>query len=287
MFRKCIKEFTTKLIIVVSKTVETINELENKQFAITAEAKTVYCELLAMLTHLTAYLKKVNNFTCYAQHEKQKENVLNALRQAEPIVEPLNGYLEQLVWCLQQAEDNFRIFRDYCDDKLSTVLEEYKSTADKVKLSEIARGAGALVGVVEGAVAGASTFGIGTVTALGLAITAHGPVFGLRFGDLAATEFKDKKKPLILLRIAIGEIEETASSVQYTAGKVQAELKEITEQIKDIRFFMSNQASLMESIKKLFDELKNFATITSECQKEVSLKQQDLENFIFKVIGIS
>ena len=283
MFRKCIKEFTTKLIIVVSETVETINELGNKQFAITAEAKTVYRELLAMLTHLTAYLKKVDNFTCYAQHEKQKENVLNALRQAEPIVEPLNGYLEQLVWCLQQAEDNFRIFRDYCDDKLSTVLEEYKSTADKVKLSEVARGAGALVGVVEGAVAGASTFGIGT--ALGLAIT--GQVFGLRFGDLAATEFKDKKKPLILLRIAIGEIEETASSVQYTAGKVQAELKEITEQIKDIRFFMSNQASLMESIKKLFDELKNFATITSECQKEVSLKQQDLENFIFKVIGIS
>lgn len=273
-FAKCIKEFTTKLIVVVSKTVENINELGNKQFAITAEAKTVYRELLAMLTHLTTYLKKVDNFACYAEHEEQKATVLNALRQAEPIFEPLNGYLEQLVWCLQQAKDSFRVFKDYCDDKLSTDHKEYKSTADKVKLSDaIAGGATILASVA----AGTATFGIGTV--IGIAASTNLVT--------AAAMFKDTKEPWILLRMVIGEIKETSSSVQHTAGKVQAELKETKEQIKDIRFFMSNQASLIESINNLFEELGNFATITSECQKKVSLKQQDLENFIFQVIGIS
>lgn len=275
---------------------EYINELENKQFTITAEAKTVYRVLLAMLTHLTAYLKKVDNFACYAQHEKQKANVLNALRQAEPIVEPLNGYLEQLVWCLQQAEDNFRIFKDYCDDKLSTVLEGYKSTADECEAiarrasmhepSRLAHVAALTIGVPPITVQIGLELAVNTVVfGPGVWGLAAETVFGHGVWGLAATKFKDKKKPLIL--IAIGEIEETASSVQRTAGKVQAELKEITEQIKDIRFFMSNQASLMESIENLFDELGNFATITSKCLKEVSLKHQDLENFIFKVIGIS
>lgn len=311
----CVSEFTTNLITVVSEAVENIHELGNKQYAITSEAKAVCRELLAMLTCLTTYLKKVDNFAWYAQREERKVTVLDALRQEQPNFEPLNGYLEQLGRCLQRAETSFKEFKDHCDDNimkaLSTVHEECKSTADKAKLAEaITKGAGgafsalamaagagvggtfAVTGIALSLAAGVPTLGIGTV--IGLAITGTvtpmvcvgvgGATAGLT--HVIATEFKGKKKALILLGLCIGEIEKTASSVQQTAGKVQAGLKDITEHIEDIEFFKSNQASLLESMEKLFDELGNFATITSQCQKELMSKQKDLENSIFKVIGM-
>ena len=311
---ECVKEFTTKLISVVREAVENINELRNKQFPITSEAKAVCRELLEMLTCLTAYLKRVDNFAWYARREERKATVLDALRQEQPDFEPLNGYLEQLGRCLQRAEASFKIFRDHCDENimkaLSTVHEDCKSTADKAKLAEaITKGAGgafsalsmvagagvggtvAVTGIALSLAAGVPTLGIGTV--IGMAITGTvAPIVGVSVGGSAAglthiiaKQFKDKKKALILLGICIGEIEETATSIQHTAGKVQAELKEITEQIEDIEYYKSNRVSLMESMEKFFEELKNFAAITSECHRELMSKQQDLENSIFKVIG--
>ena len=311
----CVKEFTTRLISVVREAVENINELRNKQFPITPEAKTVCRELLAMLTCLIAYLKKMDNFAWYARREERKAAVLDALMQEQPDFEPLNGYLEQLGRCLQRAEASFKIFRDHCDENimkaLSTVHEDCKSTADKAKLAEaITKGAGgafsalsmvagagvggtvAVTGIALSLAAGVPTLGIGTV--IGMAITGTvAPIVGVSVGGSAAglthiiaKQFKDKKKALILLGICIGEIEETTTSIQQTAGKVQAELKEITsEQIEDIEFFKSNRVSLMESMKKFFEELKNFAAITSECHRELMSMQQELENSIFKVIG--
>ena len=311
---KCVSEFTTKLIEVVGEAVRNINELGNKQIAITSEAKTVCRELLAMLTCLAAYLKKVDNFGWYAQREKRKATVLNALRQEQPDFEPLNGYLEQLGRCLQRAEASFKIFDDHCNDKmkaLSSVHEECKSTASRAQLAEtITKGAGgafaalsmtagagvggavAVTGIALSLAAVVPTLGIGTV--IGLAVTGTvSPIVGISVGGstaglthVIATEFKDKKKALILLGLCIGEIQEAAISVQQTAGKVQAELKEVTEQIEDIEFFKSNRESLMESMVKFFEELKEFADITSECQKELMSKRQDLENSIFKVIGM-
>lgn len=312
---ECVKEFTTNLIAVVREAVEKINELGNKHFAITSEAKTVCRELLAMLRCLTAYLKKVDNFAWYAQREERKATVLEALRQEQPNFEPLNGYLEQLGRCLQRAETSFKEFKVHCDDNimkaLSTVHEDCKSTADKAKLAEaITKGAGgafsalamaagfgaggtvAVTGIALSVAVGVPTLGIGTV--IGLAITGTvAPAVCLGVGGSAAglthviaTEFRGRKKALILLGLCIGEIEETASSVQQTAEKVQAELKEITEHIEDIEFFKSNRVSLMESMDKFFEELGNFATITSQCQRDLMSKQQDLENSIFKVIGM-
>lgn len=311
---ECVKEFTTKLIAVVSDAVENIYELGRKQFAITLEAKTVCRELLAMLTCLTAYLKKVENFAWHAGREERKATVLEALRQEKPNSEPLNGYLKQLGRCLERAEASFKEFKDRCDDNIMKTLsiahEECKSTANKAKLAEaITKGAGgafsalsmvagvgaggtvAVTGIALSLAAGVPTLGIGTV--IGLSVTGTvAPIVGLAVGGSAAglthmiaTEFKGKKKALILLGICIGEIEETASSVQHIAGKVQVELKDITEQIDDIEFFMSDQVSQMESMEKLFEELKKFATIFSECHRGLLSKQQELENSIFKVIG--
>ena len=67
---------------------------------------------------------------------------------------------------------------------------------------------------------------------------------------------------------------------------MQLELTEISEQIEDIEFFKSDQVSLMESMEKFFEELDNFATTSSQCQKKLTLKQQDLENLIYKFIGM-
>ena len=213
----------------------------------------------------------MDNFAWHAEREGRKAAVLDALRQEQPDFEPLNGYLEQLGRCLQRAEESFKIFQDHCDDiimkALSTVREESKSMAEKAKLAEaikykegaggafsalsMAAGAGvggtvAVTGIALSLAAGVPTLGIGTV--IGLAITGTvAPIVGLGVGGSAAglthmiaTEFKGKKKALIFLGLCIGEIEETASSVQHTAGKVQAELKEITEQIEDIKFFKTN-----------------------------------------------
>ena len=311
---ECLKEFTTSLIGVVTEAVKQIIEIGKEKRTITLQAKTVYRELLAMLTRLGAYLKKVDKFAWHAQRKERKAMVLDSLKQEEPNLKPLNGYLKHLERCLQRAEASFKIFTDHCDEaikRLNEVHEDCKGAADKAKLAQaITEGAGgafagtavatgfgvggvATVTVISLSLAvGPATLGVGTI--IGLIITGTvSPIVGLGVGGATAgithaiaTEFNDKEKALIALGKCFGKIEESASIVQQTAGKLLLELTDITEQIEDIEYFKSDQVSLMESMEKFFEELDNFAISSSQCHEKLTLKQQDLENLIYKVIGM-
>ena len=308
---ECLKEFTTNLIGVVTEVVKQIIGVGNEKCTITLEAKTVCRELLAMLTRLCAYLKKVDNLGWYAQRKERKARVLDSLKQEEPNLKPLNEYLKQLERCLQRAEASFKIYTDHCDEaikRLNEVHKDCKGAADKAKLDQaiIERAGGAFAGTAVATgfgiggtalatlsvAVGVPTSGVGTL--IGLIITGTvSPIVGLGVGGatagithVIATEFKDKKKALIALGKCFGTIEGSASIVQQTAEKLQLELTEISEQIEDIEFFKSDQVSLMESMEKFFEELDNFATTSSQCHEKLTLKQQDLEKLIYKVIGM-
>ena len=309
-------EFTTNLIGVLTETVKQIIEIGKKKCTITLEAKTVCREFLAMLTLLSAYLKKVDNFAWYAQRKERKAMVLDSLKQEEPNLKPLNGYLKQLERCLQRAKACFKTFTDHCSEviqRLSEVHEDCKGAAAKAKFAKAITkrvgytfaGTAVATGVCVGGVAlytssmslsvavGLPTLGVGTI--IGLIITAMmSPIVGLGVGGATAgithaiaTEFNDKEKALIALGKCFGKIEESASIVQHTAAKLQSELKEISDQIEDIEVFKSNQDSLEDSMVRFFEGLENFATTSgSQCRKELTLKQQDLEILICKVIGM-
>ena len=311
---ECLKEFIANLIGVVTEVVKQIIGVGNEKCTITLEAKTVCRELLAMLTRLCAYLKKVDNLGWYAQRKERKAMVLDSLKREEPNLKPLNGYLKQLERCLQRAEASFKIFTDHCDEaikRLNEVHEDCKGAADKAKLDQaIAEGAGGAfsgtavatgfgiggtalaTGISLSLAVGPATLGVGTL--IGLIITGTvSPIVGLGVGGATAgithaiaTEFKDKETALIALGKCFDKIEESASIVQQTAAKLQLELMGITEQIEDIEYFKSAQVSLMESMEKFFEELDNFATTSSQCHEKLTLKQQDLENSIYKVIGM-
>ena len=308
---ECLKEFTTNLIGVVTEVVKQIIGVGNEKCTITLEAKTVCRELLAMLTRLCAYLKKVDNLGWYTQRKERKAMVLDSLKQEEPNLKPLNGYLKQLE---RRAEASFKIFTDHCDEaikRLNEVHEDCKGAADKAKLDQaiIERAGGAFAGTAVATgfgiggtalatgislsvAVGLPTLGVGTL--IGLIITGTvSPIVGLGVGGATAgithaiaTEFNDKEKALIALGKCFGKIEESASIVQQTAGKLLLELTDITEQIEDIEYFKSDQVSLMESMEKFFEELDNFAISSSQCHEKLTLKQQDLENLIYKVIGM-
>ena len=92
-----------------------------------------------MLTRLGAYLKKVDKFAWHAQRKERKAMVLDSLKQEEPNLKPLNGYLKHLERCLQRAEASFKIFTDHCDEaikRLNEVHEDCKGAADKAKLAQ-------------------------------------------------------------------------------------------------------------------------------------------------------
>ena len=289
---KCLKEFISKITSVVGDAVDKINELGDRK--ITLETKTACRELLNMLLLLSDYMKQLDNFAWYAKHEERKATVLDALRQDEPNFEPLNGYLKQLMRCLERAEASFRKFEDHCNGKsiiqrLSEAHEGFKSEADKPKLAEGASGAfssGSAIDTGAGgvALAGVPTLGLGTIIGFITGVAAPMAFGGsvARLTHVIGTEFKDKKKALILLGICIGEISGTAASIQHTAKRVQQGLKEVVEHIE---YFDSCRDSQMESVIKFFEELESFATTASECKRELDSKQQDLESSILTVIG--
>lgn len=311
---KMVVKFAETILNAVDEAVQNIIGIGEKRLRITLEAKTVCQELLTVMSKFSVFMTKVDKFAWHAKDEERKADILEVLKKEEPDLTPLNEYFEHLKRCLDRALKSYKEFEDHCQTvqkSLADVHEECKDTASKTgkllvgtqavggttaggtMLLGLGGGAAVLAtGVCLSVAAGVPTLGIGAI--IGLSITGvAAPVVGLGIGGAVAggtyalaDHYKGHKKALECLAEYLGYIGKDASCIKKKAMDIQVSFGIISDTLEDVEYYKGKRSSLMASVKQLFGELGNFAFKASQIHEKMTIKIEELETNIHKIIGM-
>ena len=236
-----------------------------------------------MVKDAKMYMEDVDSFAWRGKH-KQHEFVLLSLSQENPTLEPLNDYIKLLLRRLDKIDLSYKSFckaskrTETTLQQLMAKLEE-KGDAEETKenRSEIVTGVGA-GGAAVGAVAllaGLFTGGIGTVI-LSVATAMSAGVAGYAY--ILGTGFKNKKQAFRQLAKQTRIIQDSAKSMQLIVEKINTSLKEIGNDVENIRHYKPQYTTiLVDALKQLFNNMVLLGDISFKCCKMLVSLQVNLK----------
>ena len=303
---KLVKEmvaFGKEVVDTSEKVLQAVKEAGHKEIQAIYEVKDALHCLMLVVEAAYEILNKVDDIFCYCKSDSMKD-AIRELCCSPPDLNPLRDLLSLLGISLEMAESKYSEFVKACNVAKESCREAAEKCACKVIDSQqkkgITKGIGgtvalaggmatsvALGGVVISAVAGACTFGVGSVVGLGVTAIVAGGVVGVgrlaaRKGMAVATCHKYQKSGDTFRRICaeFDALLGFARELKEGVAQVHTTQMNISANVNNVKDSKDNEsiALIKEALKRLEKACTDTYATTSVCRGEVKSKMEELKS---------
>ena len=271
-----IANFYRNLKAYVDELLESLGTIKHRHVTATTEARAICDELVKMIGYTNDYMAMVDNFAKYAKNKNRQKTVLQkALAKhgrgrttAQPTA-ALKEYISQLVRKLSEAEESYQKFVDSFKGimpRLQSVLGDCGTDVIEIEKNKLSTEITAIAcgAVLAASMAGASSFGTGTVMMLLLTAAAGTGVTAGVITRCMAKKYTVLEDAVKALAERLRILHSSAHSIHTAIQKVRVKLVSVSKILDEVEVSYNIPNSLMESLKLLF---KRFVEVGTECSK--------------------
>lgn len=289
------QNFGEKISGLIDQTIEKVELLEHEAIKNNRDAIASKENILYVSDYALDFIDKLDDLFWFGQNEEQIKRIKDALNRGN--YQPLHEHTKRLVTCLSQAEQHYKKFQDKCQEaktnchEVAGYCEHMSVTARNKKIATqavggttaaVAMAAGIGTGITLSIIAGAFTFGIGTIVGLGItgASTAvAGSAVGL--GTAAATHyiacnFNETKTTFENLAATFDSMRQIASEMQRSIGIIKLKLQLLEQSIDNIKSFDDSKESICLALDQQYKRYYECYVLTNSCHQQLKSKREAL-----------
>ena len=255
----------------VNQTIEGIDLLEHKEIKNNSRAIAVIENIVRISDIAFAFVKSLDSLFWFGQNEQKIQHIKDAISENKNF-QPLCEHVKELETCLSQAEKHYAEFQKECEEAKTNCLEvaedckhkEVDARSKKIATKAVGgtaagvtMAAGIGTGVTLSVIAGAFTFGIGTI--VGLVITgASAAVAGTAIGAGTATathflarSFEQIQATFAKLADHFESLRKITSGMQRSIRILKSDLQRLEDSIENVQRFHKEHSK--DSIYRALD----------------------------------